>query len=67
MLTVTVTYDPSANRSPDTVKLNGHSTLTPKAAIAARNVAAGMAANAYVTDGTSTYRVTRNNARKVER
>ena len=66
MLEVTVTFDPSANRTGGLVKLNHHNHLNPKSAVAARNVAAGLRANAWVTDGTKTYRVVGNRARLVK-
>lgn len=40
--------------------------LTARMAKAARNIAYGIAANATVTDGVATYRVTRSGARKVQ-
>jgi hypothetical protein len=64
MLEVTVSFDPAANRRDQLVRLNNHNKLTPKSAVAARNIAAGIGANAWVTDGTTTYRVVKNRARK---
>ena len=68
MLEVTVIFDPNANRVGGVVKLNRPSSarLDPRNAIAARNVAAGVRANAWVTDGTKTYRVVGNRARLVK-
>lgn len=40
--------------------------LTARMAISARDIAYGVAANATVTDGHNTYRVTRSGARKVQ-
>lgn len=65
MLTVTIRFDPKANREPSTVKLNGYNVLTSRAAIAARDVSAGRAATATITDGIESYRVVKNNARKI--
>jgi hypothetical protein len=65
MLKLTVTFDQTANRPDQTVVLHNHEKLDPRAAIAARNVAAGVGANAWVSDGRVTYRVTRSKARKV--
>jgi hypothetical protein len=65
MLEVIVTFDPSANRASAVVKLNrpDSARLDPQNAIAARNVAAGLRANAWVTDGIRTYRVVGKRAR----
>jgi hypothetical protein len=47
------------------VNLNNHSTLNPTSARAARDIAFGIGAHVRVTDGSTTYRVTRSRARKV--
>ena len=68
MLEVTVTFDPSANRASQVVKLNRPAAvhLDPRDAIAARNIAAGLRANAWVSDGLKVYRVVGNHARLVK-
>ena len=62
---VTVSFDAQAQRAPCTVKLNNYTSLTPRSAIAARDIAAGKGANATVSDGGTAYRVTKNRARKI--
>jgi hypothetical protein len=47
------------------VRVPSYRTLTPESAKAAREVAAGKFANATVTDGHTTYRVTRSGVRKI--
>lgn len=64
MLQLTVTFDCSAERADETVILHNHTTLNPRAAVAARDVAAGVGASVYVTDSETTYRVTGDSARK---
>lgn len=49
-----------------TVRLNNHENLTPTSAKAARDIAFGISANATVTDGHTTYRVTRSGVRKIK-
>lgn len=66
MLTLTVSFDLLANRPPETVQLNSHEKLPPAAAIAARDIAAGIGANATVSDGDTTYRVVGTRARREE-
>lgn len=61
MLEVTVTNQ--ATKQAVTVKINGYDSLTPKSAIAARNVAQG-SGNAAVSDGHTTYYVTKSGAKK---
>ena len=64
MLEVTVSFDPSANRASEIVRLNtSASDLSPQLAVKTRNVAAGLGANAWVSDGRRTYRVVGKRAR----
>lgn len=65
MKTVTVSID---GRAVSQVRLNNavdEDALTARMATEARNIAAGVAAYATVTDGATTYRVTSSGARKV--
>jgi len=64
-LLVTVQYRPQVERNSDTIRMAGVDKLTPALAIAARNVAAGVGASAWVHDDDVMYRVVGNRARKV--
>lgn len=64
MLTVSVTND-TINQTVQ-VELNNHSQLDAKAARAAREIT-WPGGNVDVTDGKTTYRVTRSGARKIHR
>jgi len=66
MLELYVTFDREIQREPARVRLSGYKSLMPKAAIAARNVAAGVGASVTVDDGKKTYRVVGNHARKMD-
>jgi hypothetical protein len=65
MLRVIVSFDRSADRADQKVILHNYTKLTPRAAIAARDIAAGVAANARVSDGQVAYHVVKSRARKV--
>jgi hypothetical protein len=62
MLNVSVTNEADQTVQ---VKLNNHDKLDPKAARAAREVAFGIGAHVTVSDGKTTYLVTRASTRKV--
>lgn len=63
---VYVTFDPAAVREDSVIELHNHTVLTPRAAIAARDVAAGLGASVHVSDGSGNcYRVVGNRARRV--
>ena len=64
MLEVTVVSEQLNQTS--VVKLNGYDRLTPRAAVAARNIAHGLGAHVTMSDGEAIYRVTRSGARKIE-
>jgi len=64
-LLVTVQYRPQVERNSDTVRMTGVDKLTPKLAVTARNIAAGLGASAWVYDDDVMYRVVGKRARKV--
>lgn len=65
MIHVLVFFKPNTGRAVEVIRLSNYTELTPQAAVAARDVAAGVVANVTVTDGNTTYCVVGNRARKV--